>query len=152
MTKIEALELELAARKMVEGTSFLEWVEVLRDKHTKAYVGHTLPGAADDYELALGIIEGKPVWRRSRIWVEGYSTAQYIQDQQCFDSNKAKMSWNPPKPKTGMVELLVEDIEYWCQLGEVYKKAVAPWHNDASYANKSLAFYEACRKTLETLK
>lgn len=46
-----------------------------------------------------------------------------------------RCTWNPPKPKTVMVELLIEDAEYY---------------RDSAYVNSALNI--ACRKALEAIK
>lgn len=109
MTKIEALRLELKAREMVEGTE-LGWVEVLRTTRTKMCVSHTLPGAVADYELALGIIEGKPCWiGDTAYWTNSMGETHQIIVGRLNTFNCPGWSWNPPTPKTVMVELTVED-------------------------------------------
>lgn len=114
MNKIETLELELAARKIVDGTGLAWWhVVSIRGYHT---VFSSPPifdyPDASQYELALGIIEGKPVWEGDIIYNEcgvDFPAKRTYEYPGCW-------SWNPPKPKTVMVELTVEDVELWSLL------------------------------------
>lgn len=114
MTKIEALELELAARKMVEGTE-LEWSDVLLcNKHLPIFP--LVHRAANEIELALGIIEGKPVWNGDKLF---FPNGDQVFVSECVSLSKATggtydLSWNPPA-KTIMVELLVEDVKSWVE-------------------------------------
>lgn len=103
MKEIDATRLKLAAMELVEGTE-LKWIEVLRaDKLPQTYYAFDLP--RERYELALGIIEGKPVWEGDELYLDG------IKRPFCGSFTDG-WSWLPPKPKqkTAIVELLVEDV------------------------------------------
>lgn len=139
MNKIEALELELAARKMVEGTA-LEWGAVIRHCPTKQKLGNPIDFYNTNHvDVALGILEGKPVWEGDTLWniITGKEyTATYRLN------NPTDWSWNPPKPKTVMVELTVENAEYF-----------AVNYADNSYCQtRTIEIAKACRKALENLK
>lgn len=106
MTKIEALELELAARKMVEGTG-LDWGQVIRHTANKLPpIASLIEIPIDLIELALGIIEDKPVWKECRVFAYGipvvikqdFKGRFTLADGTRID--KEVLSWNPSKPKT----------------------------------------------------
>ena len=89
-----------------------------------------------EIEFALAIVEGKPVFVGDVLYYktndESYGIRWYPTNvNHVFDSS----SWNPPKPRTVMVELLVEDASYVANVGLVNTKMV-----------------QACRKALENLK
>lgn len=131
MTKIEALELELKARKMVEGTE-LDWTEVLHHKrleHTPIALEHY---ELSDIELALGIIEGKPVWEGDELYYHEYKVQANKHHEPCLIG----WSWNPPAPKTIMVELDYDVVVHTAGL----RPDIAP------------ALTKACRKALEEMK
>ena len=73
--------------------------------------------APSEYELPLAVVEGKPVFIGDELY------CKYPGCLTCTDTGVSKFkategddyefaSWNPPKPKTVMVELLREDAEY----------------------------------------
>lgn len=103
MTKIEALELELKARKMVEGTE-LDWWSVIKFRgFITAILEHPplFTHGVANYELALGIIEGRPAWEGDQPYFRGnkvmlYSTSPY-------DFKDMGWSWNPPTQKTATI-------------------------------------------------
>lgn len=138
MTKIEELELELAARKIVEGSE-LEWLAVIRHRPTKNNLAYPLEVYFTEHvEIALGIIEGKPVWEGDTLYFpSGESiiaksyTALNIKAGGVFD-----LSWNPPKPKTVMVELPINIVQ-----------EIATTHSHGWYATIN----QACKKALEEL-
>ena len=138
MKNYEALELQAKAMRLVEGTE-LNWWCVIRRKGTVLPFTYepSFNQHISEYELALAIVEGKPVFKDDYIWYEGYSVAQRV-DAIWFNETTAKeCSWSPPKPRTVLVELLVEDVKFWqrCQL-----------------THESPRLAAACRKALETLK
>lgn len=139
MTKIEALELELVARKMVEGTE-LDWWEVIKCDEGKFHNALSqLIRPVNSYELALGIIEGKPVWR---------GDIYYHKTNKCLariaGEYAAECSWNPPKPKTVMVELPIEYAKACVAQSRVNVGTICP--------DVILEIAIACRKALEVMK
>lgn len=150
MTKIEALELELNARKMVDGTK-LDWVEVLRHRLI-AVTPHVLDYfEAADFELALGIVEGKPVWSGDdAYWTDMRDRVTKLSVSSGCDLTISGWSWYLSAPKTVMIELSVEDVGYWDAMGRTFSVGVCTKQD--KYACKSRVFYEACRKALEGLK
>ena len=154
MTKIEALRLELAAREMVEGTG-LEWWEVLKWDTGVAGIHCALRDkpqlllAKNDYfKLALGIVEGKPVWNGDTLWhpTEGAVLANDNWGKELFNHNGKvcyieHLSWNPPKPKTMAVELSYEAVQYFAK--QFTSSTTIGIHNSV---------IDACRKALEEAK
>jgi hypothetical protein len=87
------------------------------------------------YEFPLSVVEGKPAFvgdvlydEQGRRWIaddENFATG--VDKTLWYGYNK--MSWNPPKPKTVMVELLREDAERLancapCEAMKAIKKAL----------------------------
>lgn len=111
MNKIEALELELAARKLVDGTE-LDWWKAIRLRGICPFIAepsfshhaHKL-----EYEFAIGILEGKPVWEGD-IYYDGNSGYKTVASEVHSKNYWAKCSWNPPKPATVMVELPIDFV------------------------------------------
>jgi len=86
----------------------------------------------NDWEFPLAVVEGKPVFVGDELYLDGNKIKTWNgMDIGCLP----RWSWNPPKPKTVMVELLVEDAERCAK---------------QSYDFASIA--DACRKALESLK
>ena len=84
------------------------------------------------YEFPLAVVEGKPVFVGDELYFG--DTLVGIQDGNIFHG----LSWNPPKPKTVLVEIPVdvaEEARKWCMSG---------WVHDA--------IGTACRKALEEQK
>lgn len=141
MTKIEAMELELKARKMVQGTG-VEWWSVIRRNGGITYDTpplFRLPLA--DYEPALGIIEGKPVWKGDTYYHKGEKLTAGVPMEKWFH---LECSWNPPTQKTVMVELLVEDARNLVRFDTSIHLTVM--------GSKLDGIATACRKALEELK
>lgn len=110
MKEIEAARLKLKCLEIVEGTD-LKWFEVLRGSKSKVEYFHPplLNNALDHYEVALGILEGKPVWNGDTLYNE---SGEPIKAYKGLNFKYAKFwSWNPPKPKTVMVELPLDYVE-----------------------------------------
>lgn len=138
MKPIEAIRLKLKCMEMVEGTE-LEWWRVI--KTVSVYI-HWMPTLEiwkrDEVEIALGVVEGKPVWAGDEPYFDGVKTK--VSEELM---NLPRWSWNPPKPKTVMVELLVEDVKYYAG-----KSILSFDEIIASISRRE----EACRKALELLK
>lgn len=106
MTKIEELELELKARKIVDGTE-LDWRECIRLAiNSKPWAGDLSDYRVEELEFALGILEGKPVWADSRVFAHGIPVRikQSLGDRFALVDgsriDKEVLSWGPPTPKT----------------------------------------------------
>ena len=95
----------------------------------------------DDYKFALGVVEGKPVFEGDELY--GYGGVKFTvpSEWKHHDTEQFKCSWNPPKPKTIMIELLVYDVELIARLSHT-------GDNVSIFENVT----EACRKALDSLK
>jgi len=86
-----------------------------------------------DYEFPLAVVEGKPVFVGDKLYDnQGVLKTMYATDDREWIANTT--SWNPPNPKTVMVELLVEDAKNLQEYGITWRIS------------------ESCRKALEELK
>lgn len=161
MTELEATRIKLKCLELVEGTG-LNWWEVVRWENTLSkdtFMNECVAARclslypAYEFEVALGVVEGKPVWEGDILYhpIYGKVTIRHstrstrylkIVGESGVELLASKFSWNPPKPKTVMVELLVEDAEalaYGCKcpITDLKRKQHGA---------------EACRKALEGLK
>lgn len=136
MKEIEATRLKLKCLEMVEGTR-LKWWEVAKfcGKVTTAPLMFSSPESS--YEIALGIVEGKPVWKGDRL----YSTLskEMFAAEINLGTNSPYYSWNPPKPKTVVVELPLDYVKNQAALS----KHQRIWPTILS---------KACAEALETLE
>lgn len=147
MKEIEATRMKLAAMELVEGTEIKWWTVLRCAKYKDVYDFQPVFDSPYGYELALGIIEGKPVWEGDELYYGDKKTTATAAQGGHFTG----WSWLPPKPKTAPVYLLVDDIEYWKKLGDFWDDKSTVNYRD-EYMRKSMEFYAACRKTLEGLK
>lgn len=76
--------------------------------------------AREKYIFALGVVEGKGVFKGDKFW-SAASGNEYIADTYYGDSIittsgigmcTINLSWQPPKPKTVMIELLLDDVAW----------------------------------------
>lgn len=160
MNKIEALRKEADLREMCEGTT-VQWWECVRSmKHKQPFVSASDMGNCWHYnlEFALAIVENKPVFIGDELYFNGEKVV--IEERHGDMSHKSfvwkSYSWNPPKPKTVMVELSVNDAEFWSavEFNRTMNSVMNP--SIVTYADwreicPSNRFYEACRKALEQL-
>lgn len=90
-------------------------------------------GLPESYEFPLAVIEGRPAFVGDVLYT-GRGERFTLDEKYRQLSLEDGVSWNPPKPKTMMVELLIEDVQFlrhaWVQL-------------------PSKRISEACRKALE---
>lgn len=131
---IEGTELEIGTCIKFKGKALFSLdEEFMPDKY----------GAAD-YIFALAIVEGKPVFVGDELYdpYERRCRVTGLANDNCIIGDGRAYhiwSWNPPQPKTVMVELLVEDAKYivygmnYCSVNAQRSK-------------------EACRKALEEMK
>jgi len=158
MTLSELYQEAARVAKMIEGTNLTIGyvVKICGHVYGRDYLSFDT-GNAKDYEFALAIVEGKPVFKGDVLYhylvPEGcrivslnekgliaFSFENKINDFVFYKN----LSWNKPKPKTVMVELLREDVEYWGSYGTLgYEK------NYMKYPVYSKNFFEACKKALE---
>lgn len=113
MTKIESLRMELKCREMVDGTE-LDWWEVIRHNPTKQNLANTLNAYyPENVELALGIIEGKPVWKGDMLYFVNKDESYYQQiATPSHDFTLVGWSRNLPKLTTTVMEKELTEIKY----------------------------------------
>ena len=153
MKDYEALDLQASCMRMVEGTE-LKWWECLKGTADQIcrHPSHAHLWFKDiqSVRVALAIVEGKPVFVGDELYSKSgltkctVSHVDFIGGDKRFvsqEENQCVMvgssTWQPPRPKTVMVELLVEDAEL-----------VSGWYSNFLY--KRLA--DACLKALEAIK
>jgi hypothetical protein len=146
MTLAKLYEEAARVAKIIEGTD-LKMHDVVK------YSGENIPypnfySNRNEYEFALAIVEGKPVFKGDVLW-NVPNNFKFTADRSDYIGGVQRIiggslcawleaaSWNPPKPKTVMVELLREDAEQWAQID--YDKST----------NIYKAISKACRKALE---
>jgi len=106
---------------------------------SKALIGHaSWEERFEEVEFALAIVEGKPVFKGDVLYYKDGSSSGW--HPCCSNQDFGTSSWNPPKPKTVMVELLVEDALAWSPMDEKIVTHI--------YGNLA----KACRKALGELK
>lgn len=94
MTELEATRIKLKCLEMVERTS-VKWWECLK-LHTGNFVlPPTFNGHEDEYQVALGILEGKPVFADDKVWSPNGTKLKAGSID--VDILLASTSWNPPK-------------------------------------------------------
>lgn len=117
----------------------------------------------ENYLFPLAVVEGKLVFKGDELYDKSGNKrkALYVKKSFCgIDSIYEEFgcfahidncSWNPPKPKTVMVELTVEDAEIYSsklERLETMKKTVFFDESDCRRYRTSVA----CRKALDELK
>lgn len=126
MNELKATRSKLKCLEMVEGTD-LKWWEVVRyaTANARPFVNViNFQFDISDYEFALGVVECKPVWKGDKLWSRFFNKWVIISDQLTDGYLKTNineysnvsietLSWNQPKPKTLMVDLPIEYVE-WC--------------------------------------
>ncbi len=142
MKNYEALELQAKAMRLVEGTE-LEWSFAVKFRGA-SIIGIHLPNDVNNYELALAIVEGKPVFVGDVLYIStrddaNYGTPLTVTNNWGVHSGWSEMTWVPPKPRTVLVELLVEDAVNYGEKPE--------WMLE----QESIRISAACRKALEAL-
>lgn len=141
MTELEIAKLKVKCMEMVEGTN-LKWWNVLKFRlvYNIWEILHSEPKfnwGADDYKLAIAVVEGKPVWEGDTLYFNGEKcTIKQTTRALC---SMHLWSWNPPQPKTLTIELPIADIRYWGS----YPNQVHP---------ESARLYEACCNAVRRLK
>lgn len=146
MNELEATRAKLKCLEMVDGTGLDWWKVVKSTTSEKLSIPPTFGDDKERYELAIGVLEGKPVWEADTLYLKSNGIkviaqrgfAWTIANGRSYEFSEC--SWNPPKPKTVMVELTVEDAQ---RLADV-----------TSYIAVDLSsnLEAACRKALEELK
>ena len=143
MKNYEALELQAKVMRLVEGTE-LEWRQAIRiDDNVGSYFLELEKYSIKGVKLALAIVEGKPVFNGDKL-LSNLNGREYTITHKFSDIKE--WSWNPPKPRTVMVELLVEDAEFWSRY-----KFNSELNGNMQLFQPSNRFYAACSKALEAL-
>jgi len=117
MKDYELLELQAKAMRMVEGID-LFWKECVRVKNGPDSLWCAVYGRDNalepnryDYQLALAIVEGKPVFDGDELYMIddkciGYNSKfTASKDYHSIIMSPEKWSWNPLKPKTKTVTI-----------------------------------------------
>ena len=96
-----------------------------------------LRGTFELYEFHLGIIEGKQVFNGDVLYSKshpnGYKNFDVIGDLSLYG-----FSWNPPKPKTVMVEFSIGDAKFFIENGYLKYDSKVFIHNEFVRAFKTL--------------
>lgn len=144
MNELEATRAKLKCLEMVDGTSLKWWKVITVEGFTESFnAPPEFNLGSSEYVIALGIVEGKPVWEGDKLF---FNSGGYFEINPTMISAanvplaKGCWSWHPPKPKTVMIELLLNDaIDF---------KA---WNSECR-TPLSTRLSDACRKALEELK
>lgn len=136
MNELEATRAKLKCLEMVEGTG-LKWWDVIKGVNGRRFSSAaTFSLPESNYEFALGVVEGKPVWKGDTLYLpEGLPFR--VTEESTLKLNK--FTWNQPEPKTIMVELPIEIVKRW---------SVRPAINESTCNNIS----DACAKALKEAK
>lgn len=70
----------------------------------------TFDYASGDYEFPLAVVEGKQVWMGDTLY-DGKGATGVVYTGWADHATWSCFSWNPPKPKTVMVELPLDVVE-----------------------------------------
>lgn len=137
MNEIEGVRAKLKCMEMVQGTNY-KWWEVVKCKYkqgiTECRFIPTLDFSFDcdqyDFEIALGMVEGKPVWKGDRVYFnDDVVYASYI-----CDFTSPYWTWNQQVPDTIMIEIPIS-------VAKVFDKYIYPSGVDG-------VIVLACRKAL----
>lgn len=117
------------------------------DGNTTSRDSFPLFGAPETWSFAIAEVEGKPVFVGDELYsVINGNKYTATEAGWAFDNwthgpcaSVENMSWNPPKPKTVMVEMLVEDAEYYAA-------------NESDRGQRLDRHIAACKKALEDFK
>lgn len=108
MKEIDAARLKLKALEMVEGTD-LHWWHVIKYQENPVSSHFSFDGKDEDYNLALGIVEGRPVFKGDKGWSENMECAVTVKNRNAVDGywlyensiggyNGLDFTWEKPKP------------------------------------------------------
>lgn len=158
MKDYELLEAQARMMRLAEKYGIKDWRKLVRDNNGRviAEYNHGRHGlyADIDYQFAIGVVEGKPVFEVDELYLEdGRKFKALLSEEQgdvivldagdgyrCYSAVRF-VSWNPPKPKTVIVELMVDDAEYFAN-APTWGSAIAGYER----------VFSACRKALEDAK
>lgn len=118
---------ELARVMEQFGIGYIE--EALKSRYVKRfYKGRNFEKTVDalvcptEWQFAIAEVEGKPVFIGDELYIHGLGSFDgrvTASDKLFTQVSTSHLSWNPPKPKTVMVELTVDDAEQWAGLKNV---------------------------------
>ena len=111
MKPYEALELQAKAMRLVEGTE-LDWCRAIKHLGKPQY-SFSLIAPLEEYELALAIVEGKPVFDGDTLYTNTGNKFVVSKSEQHYQAFANNYSWDAPKPRTVMVELPIEVVTAW---------------------------------------
>ena len=145
----EQLHLEMArVCRMCEGTEVSVWKCVKYEGII--FFKRAFDSIAEDYEFAIAIVEGKPVFRGDELYLKSFPMSKkvkVIRADECrmfFSSEisngfclNEEFTWLPPKPKTLTIELPYDDVVHWTLL--------------SCTEGKRLNLSEACKKALDKI-
>jgi hypothetical protein len=137
---LSELYLEAArVAKMIEGTNLRlgDCFKLDGVPFNSCYIN--FDSSPDRYEACLAVVEGKPVFKGDELYYNRVKIIADIKEEFGDDLVYDKLTWNPPKPKTVMVELLVEDAQYIIS---------SKWY----HSEHEQKIKEACLKALGELK
>jgi len=147
MTLSELYQEAARVANMIEGEG-VKYSDCIKINGEPVWIMPTFLGKPEDYEFALAIVEGKPVFNGDKLYDKNTGEARIINGTAIWRNNVPQynwiaqnFSWNQPKPKTVMVELLREDAEYWASMRN--------YPSNLDYKKASDNFYNAVVKALE---
>lgn len=108
MKEYEAYRAIADVQEMCEGTNVC-WVDCFKSQ-IPFFMGNAIQSLILNMaEPAIEIIEDKPVFAGDKLWVVNPEAIGFNQQFEIYSvhtfKHKASWSWNPPKPKTVMVEM-----------------------------------------------
>lgn len=131
--------------RILELESHMHWNKLIL-LHEMPYGETQIPNfeIPENWSFAITVIEGKPVFIGDKLWhIElGQITLDSWRDIG-YRFQICNLSWNPPKPKTVMVELPIKFAEYYANMRALSLSEIEERH--AIVGN-------ACLKSLEKLK
>lgn len=110
----------------------------------------------DNIEYPLAVVECKPVFIGDKLWSNEWNNKIKVDgisaDKKYFyhiTKNNERMFvnvhdalWEKPKPKTVMIELQFEDVEYWTSFN------FGRLPETSAYNTASNRFFDACKKAI----
>lgn len=171
MSELEATRMKLKCLEMVEGTE-LKWFSIARMALTKgaifssSEVKYLECSSVSDIELAIGIIEGKPVWvgdtlyhsRWGTVVARASGTKGFLKIDDTNMSHRgaeyltSSFSWTPPKPLSGIWPLIREYVQAEVRYQSSYDSG-GPGSDMCKKASEQVTMTEtAVREALENLK
>ena len=143
MKDYELLEKQAAMMRMAEKYGIHQWQKLVQFYNGAKWEQTTLTSLLNmkdqKYRYAICVVEGKPVFEGDTLYMPNGSVVtagDLLLGDELFSALITCGSWNPPKPKTVMVELSVDDAKAMCEFGGTR------WYDNLAVE---------CRKALEKL-